>query len=248
MAVNNPTLPTVIQKSKTTTVGQARTITLKADMQRQTKADIQNWIRGIALAEVSEQTRAGNPPALITVDNKVGASISQAERKVVVVFGTTLVESAIRLVELELAAAIRRSTVTRSGKLSDIAGSWQWLRLGARGGARALRAGEPLTFSYGDALVLRPIPGTLPYAMTVNSLVAGGGKLKGIQKRKDRKEGKAPQSIGFMLTAIQRLRRRPEFREFQIKVTFSARGGESYQGKGLTPGILIRPRLRGRQR
>jgi hypothetical protein len=250
-------------------VGGVQSYKLGFDFKTQTAADITGWVRGIFMGETEQQVRMGNPPTITTVDNSTGKSPLQAKAKVVAIFGTTLPMAAMRLVENELAAAIRRSTSTLTGALSNVGGNWQWLHLTADGKVQPVQGGRLVTFGPGDALILRPAPGRIVdkngrgYAWMVNTWVASGFRGRGIESkgllttasglstskpRKGRPPKKPPQRIGFMLAAVQNIRRKGEFRQFHIKVSFGRWDNSAINlsriGAGpLTPSIIIRPRV-----
>jgi hypothetical protein len=235
-------MPLVVPKSRRVNLaGQVGTReTLGAEIRAQSKADLHSMLVGIAREDTEQQERMGNPPQLVEVDNRTNKPLDQADRKVVVLFGTLLARAAMRMVETELRNAITRSTVARSGRLSS-ASSWQWRYIPAGGVARVVSSSSPpQTFSRGDKLVLVPVD--VPYATAVNRAVANSGRLKHTTRRKGTKSS---QSIGFLAAATRAVRRRSEFKQFAVMAEFTkthAVAGEVYShGTGV---ITIRPRFR----
>lgn len=267
MAVNNPPLPLVIPRKRTTLVGQVEAFSLKFDITKQTTADIQHWIRGIYAGEVEKQKRLGNPPTITTVDNNTGKSPMSAEKKIVAIFGVVLPMSAMAIVERELRSAIRRATSTLTGDLSNVSGNWQWLHLTQDGRTELVTGGRLASFGPGDALILRPTPGRINsrggknYVWMMNTYAKSGFTGRQVESkgtlttasglstanprkpRMGRKPKKAPQNVGFMLAAVQNIRRKAEFRQFNIKVSFGRWDGTAGNRLGLTPSILIRPKV-----
>lgn len=231
-------MPLVIPQKRTTTATGAR-VSLLAEINAQSLADLHSMIVGITGEEAANQERLGNPPQLIEVDNRTNKPLDQAKGKVVVLFGVALAAAAMRMVETELRAAITRTTVTRSGRLANVGGNWQW-RFIPRGSAARIvsSASPPPTFGRGDMLVLSPA--TVPYATAVNRAVANAARIKTRATKKY-----SSQSIGFLAAAARAVRRKSEFKQFSVVVEFTkahAVPGEVYShGSGV---ITIRPRLR----
>jgi hypothetical protein len=236
-------MPTVIPKTRTINVGgQAGTRqTFGADVMLQSRADLHSMLVGIAGEDTAQQIRLGNRPQLVEVDNRTNKPLDQAQRKVVVLFGTVLARAAMRMVETELRNAISRSTVARSGRLANIGASWEWRFIPRGGTARVVTsANPPTTFARGDMLVLVPV--RVPYATAVNRAVANSGRLTSTRKRKGTK---TTSNMGFLAAASRAVKRRTEFKQFAVFAEFTqahAVPGEVYShGTGV---LVIRPRFR----
>jgi hypothetical protein len=248
-------MPLVILPTRTVNIGgQQRTTrqTLTAEIQKQTLADLHSMLVGIATEDTAQQEKLGNPPQLVEVDNRTNKPLDQAVAKIVVLFGTVLARAAMRMVETELRQAISRSTYARSGRLQDVAGSWEWRYIPNGGTARVVTAANPPTsFARGDFLTLVPVQ--VPYASSVNRKVAQSGRLNAhtssIARRGANKgrPSKASQNLGFLAAATRALRRRSEFKQFTVRAEFTTAhavpGEVSKFGTGV---ITIRPRFRGR--
>jgi hypothetical protein len=241
-------LPLVVPKSRTVNLaGQISTRqTLGAEIRAQSKADLHAMLVGIAREDSAQQIQLGNPPQLVEVDSRTNKPLDQAERTVVVLFGTVLARAAMRMVETELRQAISRSTNTRSGRLLNVGASWEWRFIPRGGAARVVTsANPPTTMARGDRLVLVPV--NVPYATAVNRAVANAGRLNAHTAGRSRK-GSPPtssQNLGFLAATTRAVKRRSEFKQFAIVAEFTrthAVPGEVYShGTGV---ITIRPRFR----
>jgi hypothetical protein len=248
-------MPLVVPKSRTVNIGgQQRTTrqTLAMDIVAQSKADLHSMLVGIAGEDTAQQEKLGNPPQLVEVDNRTNKPLDQAVAKIVVLFGTVLAKAAMRMVETELRQAIARSTYSRSGRLLDVSGSWEWRYIPNGGVARVVTSANPPTsFSRGDFLTLVPVQ--VPYASSVNRKVAQSGRLNAhtssIARRGANKgrPAKSSQNLGFLAATTRALRRRSEFKQFTVRAEFTVAhavpGEYSKYGTGV---ITIRPRFRGR--
>ena len=238
-------MPLVIPKSRTVRLcGQAFTrTTLGAEIILQSKADLHAMLVGIATEDTEQQIGFGNPPQIVEVDNRTNKPLDQAQAKVVVLFGVQLARAAMRMVEIELAAAIGSSTYVRTGRLRNQA-SWEW-RFVPRGGTPRIvsAANPPTTFARGDMLVLVPV--AVPYATAVNRAVANSGRLNAHTAGRSKKPPKSSQNLGFLAATTRAVKRRSEFKQFAVFVEFTTRHavpGEVYKhGTGV---IVIRPRFR----
>jgi hypothetical protein len=245
----------VIPRTKTVDLGGGQTgvrQSLRQEIMAQSLEDVRTMLREITIRETQAQIDRGNPPQLVEVDGQAGKPVTKAEKRTVVIFGATLAAAAMRIVEVQLAAAIRASTVTRSGALADIAGHWQWL-LVTRSGAQRVSAGSPpAALTAGDRLILMPVG--VPYATNVNQAVdgrlkrAGGVVREAKLTRRRRAKGRGAESkgaaIGFLEAATSRLKGRSDFRQFSIYVAFTRTRpvpGERSRMQG-SPMIVIRPR------
>jgi len=239
-------MPTVISKNKTTTLGgqQFTRATLAAEINIQSKADLHSMLVGITREDTAQQQRMGNPPQLVEVDNTTNRPVESVERKVVVIFGTALARAAMRMAETELAANIRRATVLRTGRLSNVQANWEWRFIPRGGSPRVVTSGTPpSTLSQGDKLVL--VPAQVPYATAVNRAVANSGRLTPKATGRRKSPPKSQQRMGFLAATTAALRRRSEFKQFAVYAEFTkshAVAGEVYaHGTGV---ITIRPRFR----
>lgn len=248
-------MPLVIPKSRRVNLAgmQISRMTLAAEIQAQTKADLQAMLIGITREDTAQQIRLENPPQLVEVDGKTNKDPEQATKKIVVVFGTALARAAMRMVETELAAAISHSTQAKSGRLRNVGAAWQWRFVRQGGAARTVSAANPpVSFAKGDLLVL--FPAAVPYATAVNRAVASAGRLNArtakVRKRKDGTQApaaKSSQNLGYLAATVRGVRRRSEFAQFRVIVEFTtahAVAGEVHKyGTGV---IVIRPRTRRR--
>lgn len=238
-------MPTVIAKSRTVNLGAAGAATkatFAVDMVTQSQADVRSMVRGISGDVTAEQLRLGNPPSLVEVDGRSNRRVADVDKKIVVVFGTMLASAAMAIVSAALREAILATTVSRSGRLADVSGSWRWLFLSGGRVTPVTGANQILSFGINDRLML--VPANVPHATVANRAVAGGGGLS-IKTRKG-KASKRNQNLGFLAYAARMLKRRTEFRQFSIYVAFTQRHkvpGElsKVQGTGM---IVIRPRRR----
>jgi hypothetical protein len=213
------TAPAVVPKTRTTTIGgqtfERQTLTL--DVQAQGLADLRWMLRSIAANETAQQVRLHNPPSAVVVDNRPAREFDDAQRKVVVLYGTRLATAAMRLVETTLRQNIIKTTFRRSGRLQDISGSWRWRLIIPGAGSRVVTAGSELpTFVRGSILVLEPFGA--PHATRVNQLVIAGGQL---MSRRRSRETKQKQPLGFLRATVEALRARQEFRQFAVTVVFT---------------------------
>jgi hypothetical protein len=214
-------LPLVIAPNRTTTLGGERLTSqrLLVEVEKQSLSDVRFMMRSIAEAQVAAQARQGNPASVTAVDGGTGRDIDAALRKVVVLFGVVLAAAAMREVESALRDAIAASTRTHSGRLADIAGSWQWLYIPKGGTARVVSPGAVLpAFNRGDQLVLTPQG--VPHATLTNRNVAHSGRLNRAPK-KGKEPPKSQQNRGFLFNAADKVRRRPAFAQFSVRVVFS---------------------------
>jgi hypothetical protein len=221
--------PLVVPKTRTTNLGgesAARTtIPLSFDIAHQGISDLRWMLRSIAASDTAQQIALQNPPAVVEVDNKPAREFEDAQRKIVVLFGTRLAAAAMRLAEQTLRQSIQRATQQRTGRLADVAGAWRWKLITPGRGVRIVTAASELgTFTRGSVLVLEPY--AVPYATRVNSLVLGSGSLKSRRASARPRPGqmgppKPKQAVGFLRATAEALRARQEFRQFAITVAFS---------------------------
>lgn len=215
-------LPLVIPPSRMVRLGaqRLRQDRLTVEIQTQSLADVRAMLRNITTAVMLEQKQIGNPATVVEVDKGQTASLEQIDRIAVVLFGVVLAQAAMREVETALRQAIDRSTVARSGLLHDVTSGWQWRYVPANGVARVVSSSQVLpAFGPGDKLVLRPEH--VPYATSVNTLVARSGRLN-VMPKPGKHPPKSRQNKGFLFTAAEDLRRRVAFKQFNVRVVFSA--------------------------
>lgn len=197
-------LPLVVDKTRTKTIGAERTtsqqVGIFVDLQKQSAADIHNILIETIGETTAAQIRMGNEPNFILVDGKE-KPLRMAYRKVEVFYGAFLQRALMAVIEIELRRAILATTTARTGSLANIRQSWEWVLIS--GGTRTTLGGpqDIKQFNPGDSLILTPKVG---YAGRVNSLVA--------RSRSGR---------GFLLDAVDKLRRKTAWRAFAIKVGFS---------------------------
>ena len=237
---------TVIPKSRTVTLGGVRFAkdTFLVELQTQSVADVRSYIFTTTVQQTAQQIAIGNPPQLLTVDDRTGKPLEDVEKKSVVIFGVALPATAMRQVEIELASAISRATTARSGALAGITSSWQWLFIPKGGGPRTVTsAAPPASFASGDQLVL--LPRDVPYATITNRNVVRGGRL--IRRGWERRAAKSRQNLGFLATATAAVRSKSVFKQFSVSAVFSKNhmvAGEIMTRTSGTGMIVIRPRIR----
>lgn len=242
-------MPVVIAPRRSVTLGGqsfARESLLQ-EVGSQSLADVRAIIRGLTFEQTRQQLRLQNPPTLLEVDGRTGKRVEDVDKRTVVLFGVMLAASAMRQVEIELASTIARSTTARSGRLGNVAASWQWVYIPKGGTPRPISSGTPpASFGIGDALVLTPH--AVPYATLTNRNVGRRGRLDSLNAagRKGREAPRAKQQRGFLFWAAEAMRKRVAFRQFSVQVVFS----KSHQAPGeimtrLGTGLLV-IRARGR--
>ena len=171
-------MPLVVPKTRTTLGGKGGTtvsrFTLAREINLQSMADLRSMLVGITREDTAQQITLGNPPHIVSVDNMTNKPVEQAERKVVVLFGSALAKAAMQMVETELRQAIFSSTYARTFKLSNLS-NWQW-RYVKKGGTTTVvtSANPPASLAQGDFLVLTPV--NVPYASAANKRVARSGR------------------------------------------------------------------------
>lgn len=225
------------------------------DLAEISRDSINRALRVVIASETAAQIRLDNPPQVMTVDNASGKPLEQAERKVVVLFGTVLARAAMATLESTLRASILASTTARTGRLSDVSASWEWrlIRGGKNGSSRVISSPEEIKgFGFNDRLVLTP-RAPLNYAWIVNSLVARSGRLAVKTRGKRGKKGTAEfqskrlSNLGFIAATAVAIRKHPAFRDFSVHAAFTRRYGVSDEiGPHGTPYFTIRPKRRGR--
>lgn len=196
------------------------------DIVKQGTADIQWMLRSISARDTGEQIRLGNPPQVVTVDDRPARAFDDAQRRVDVLFGTKLAQVAMRMIEQELRRNIERTTNKVTGRLANVGSYWRWRLITPGKGSQVVTASTELpAFTRGTVLVLEPIG--VPYATRVNSLVTGSGALR---SRRQRGGGirkgqfgppKPKQPIGYLRATAEALRSRSQFRNFSVSVVFS---------------------------
>jgi hypothetical protein len=238
-------LPTVVPKTRTIAGEQVGRERLAVEMSTQSLADVRTMIKKITRDVTTQQIALGNPPQILEVDGHSAGNVEGVKFKTVVTYGTTLTAAAMRMVEIELRAAIARSTRVYSGRLVDVTTTWQWRFIPKGGGMRVLTsATPPPSFSQGDILTLVPIE--VPYATLTNRNVARSGRLNA-KPRKGKSPPKAQQNVGFLGTAARLVRRRSDFKQFSVKVEFTRAHmvpGEIMTRRQGTGVITIRARRR----
>jgi hypothetical protein len=193
---------------------------LTFDTQAQSLADL-NWsIRHITTKDTAEQIKLGNPPSDITVDNSATKPLELARKKTVVLFGTTLASTTMRLVETTLKQMIDRATAPRSGRLRNVSGAWRWKYIAPDGATRVVSAATPLpVFVRGSMLVLEPYG--VPHATSDEPQRMRGGSLKSRRRQMMRSGQMGPPKreypVGWRATA-ETLRSRVRSRDFEPRV------------------------------
>lgn len=262
------TYPLVVSKTRSIKLGDGRATVKRldfgVDIQKQTVADMLQWLRQGTKEGIAAQVALDNPPATVNVDGSDVKSIDDAQRKTVTTFGTTIAAAAMREVERILSDNIRKSVSKirprSTGKLADTRGSWEWVILkGANSRIeQSVPAGGPKTFMPGDRLILRPKPGAIPYAWYVNYWAHRAGqsregrrgsnaavmwRAKATKKQKAAGHDGAP--IGFMKATAEALSKSSQFKGLRVRAGWTRHGGPSLATRfPYMPCIVIRPALR----
>lgn len=196
--------------------------TFKEDVTGLGLADIKSMIMGIAGTDTAQQERLGNPAMMVYADGYVNKKVSDARKKVEVIFGSQLARVAMQTVESTLKASILKSTEAHTGNLSNIRGKWEWVYL-KNGRPVAIPPGGDITFSNGDKLVLKPRD--VAYSTIVNMKVSNGSKSLSIRSRKSKKNPtgyrKSTSNMGFIGATTAILKRMPVFRNFNVVTSFT---------------------------
>lgn len=213
-----------IAVDKTSTIDARKNIgRLSLDCTNWTRDQIILALRGIAVTEVDNQIKLGNPPTAIRTDGQAGKDVQSANRRVEVFFGqnVTLKPAALSMVHKELMSAIKKTTGVKTGRLSNPA-NWDWTyvkegrNMAIPMGASGIPMG-PDTF-----LVLKP--SGVPHATIVNMWVAkGAGKAVLRAKTKRGAPAKSGRSIGFLRAAANKASRNGLLEGFKAVVRFSRR-------------------------
>lgn len=221
--------------------------TFKRDVTGFGLADIKSMIMEIAGTDTAQQERLGNPAMMVYADGYVNKKVSDARKKVEVIFGSQLARTAMETVESTLKAAILKSTEVRTGDLSNIKGKWEWIYI-RNGRPYNLVLGDSITFTQGDKLVLKPRD--VPYSTLANMMVSKGSKSLSLRTRKTKKNQtgyrKSTSNMGFIGATTAILKRMPVFRNFNVVTAFTQNfkvPGEKARVQG-TACIVIAPKSR----
>jgi len=254
----------VLPKSKTIDIGGS---TYQRDIVTQhvqgwTREQVHAALRQTGVDITDQQVKLGNTPSAITVDNSSFKSVDQAEKKIVVLFGTRLANAVVTAVQRALIATIEASTDRQSGILADLS-NWEWILVPDEGQARRVDPFSIDSMGLKDRLILRPFnvikttsKGPVNYATAVNQNVAGGRRgfnFKVAKKAKARKV-RANTGKGFFGATAELLRRDSSIRQsFSVYAGFTHRftapNEKARAGKGgplQTGQIVLRPKKRGR--
>lgn len=223
--------------------GSAITESLRLDMTNTSKADIRSMLLAIVGEETAAQTKLGNPPSITEVDGNRFKQASQVNKKIVVLFGLTLAQSALRQVERILMANITASTTAVTGNLADPA-NWEWRHI--RNG-RTIPITGAINFGARDFLVLRP---KLPYASAVNKRVAAGAKSLNYNPANAKRVAKRNQKLGFMAATAKQCRQVSDLVPFSVTVgmTTAFKVPGELRKIGGTAYLLIAPRRKNYRR
>lgn len=223
---------------------------IKEDVSKLAREDIRLLMLAIVGEETDKQEKSGNKAQMVYTDGYVNKPVTEAQKKVVVIFGDTLAKQAMALVESTLAISIGRLTQKRSGTLANVKGNWSWV---------FLRNNAPIAFPYddqgnltfqaGDKLVLKP--NGVPYASVVNMQIVGSGK--GLSRKgkvtKNNPTGRSAKrytNMGFMGATTATLKRNPIFANYRVFVSQTKNyqvAGELNKKQGSLC-IVIAPKMR----
>lgn len=224
----------------------AITESLRLDMTNASKADIRSMLLAIVGEETAAQTKLGNPPSITEVDGNRFKQPSQVNKKIVVLFGTSLAVATLREVESMLMRNIISSTESVTGSLAD-ASNWEWRYI--REGRQVPITGKNISFGARDFLVLRP---KLGYASAVNKRVASGSRSLEYRASNSRKgkTAKRNQKLGFMAMTARQCRQIADLVPFSVTVgmTTAFKVPGELRKIGGTAYLLIAPRRKGYRR
>jgi len=218
--------PIVIPKTRTVKLGEGATLTqqrLNVEIEKQGLSDIRFFMAGIVEDETRVQVEMGNPPSLLTVDNKTNKPIEDIQVRATVLFGVTLAIEAMQMIEREVQRAISGMLLIDTGATLN-ASNWHWLFV-ARGKGAVQISGQVPSFNQGDLLVYYPF--SVPHAGWANWMAK-------------KEKGK-----GFIAQATAAVRKSPVFKQFAVYGIFSS--AHSVPGNDYphgTPMIVVRPRIR----
>jgi hypothetical protein len=240
--------PPVIPKTRTVTLGGQRygRETLLQEINTQSLADVRALIARITRDVARQQLALGNPPQVLEVDGNTSTPVEAVQKKTVTLYGVVLAAAAMREVELALAQAIAQATTPHTGRLGDVASSWQWLFIRKGRTAQPVSSASlPRAFSAGDQLVL--VPRAVPYATIVNAYVSRGGRLNKAPRKGKFFAPRRTQNRGFLFWAAEAARKKTAFKQFAVFVAFTKAHrvpGEVMTRTSGTGVIVIRPRFR----
>jgi hypothetical protein len=225
---------------------------ISKSVQGWTREQVHSALRQTAVDIAGEQAKLGNVASSITVDNSTFKSITQAERKVVVLFGTHLARAVVMAVQRALLATIEASTDRKTGALANL-NNWEWILVPGEGQSKRVDPFSISSMGINDRLILRPM---VKYATAVNQNVAGGrrGFNFKVAKKAKAKKVRANTGKGFFGATAELLRRDSSIRQsFSVYAGFTRRflapGEVATAGKGgplQTGQIVLRPKRRGR--
>jgi len=235
---------------------------ISKSVQGWTREQVHAALRQTAIDITGQQAKLGNVASTVTVDNSSFKSVDQAEKKIVVLFGTMLAKAVVAAVQRALIATIEASTDKHAGILANLA-NWEWILVPGEGQARRVDPFSIASLGLKDRLILRPFnvikttsKGPVNYATAVNQNVAGGRRgfnFKVAKKAKARKV-RANTGKGFFGATAELLRRDSSIRQsFSVYAGFTQRftapNEKARAGKGgdlQTGQIVLRPKKRGK--
>jgi len=213
---------------------------ISVDIEKMGVADIRAMLVDIITRDTAIERAAGNEPSIVDVDGSKSKPISMVNKRVTVLFGTSLSLAALDRLKSVLIKNIQQSTTAQTGALSS-PGSWEFTHI--RNG-RKVPLGSRINFGPRDFVVLKP---RLGYATAVNKRVASGSnslEYRAPNARKG-KTAKRNQRLGFMAMTARQARGIAEFIPFSVTVgftkAFKVPGEVSTQG---TAYLIIAPRRR----
>lgn len=199
-------------------------------MQTQSLEDVRYILRAIAIQEVDQQVRIDNQPSRLLIDNREGKFLHLAQRRVEVLFGNVLDQVAIKALHRAVLSEVRRrvAIVLRNAPLSNelragfrtlaAGGTWQWFYAPTTN-AIATRV-NPYTLKslpFGSKLILMPNSQYVTLANMLDARLDAGWRGWKLWQR-GRSRGR-----GFMVSAVDKIRRNRALKTLNITVTFTQR-------------------------
>ena len=216
----------------------SQTQTFGVDISKLGLQDIRSMLVDIIARDTAIERRAGNEPTIVDVDGSKSKPIAAVNKRITVLFGTSMPVVALERLKAALIQNIQASTTANTGKLSSPS-SWEFTHIRA---GRKIPLGANINFGPRDFVILKP---KVSYATAANKRVAAGSRsleFKAPNARKG-KTAKRNQRLGFMAMTARQARHMIEFLQFSVTVGFTRAykipGEVSKQG---TAYLIISPR------